>query len=123
MTDEFDRVRASFASSHPARALAFATHVAASGWRSSVCRRLMHKAGGGLTQNSAATLIRTAAVAIAVAAALQLILMRMMPLTVRPATPQIVFIVIAGVAAVAAVRPEDVAAALPSSRFASWLRR
>lgn len=123
MTHEFDHVRASFASSRPARALSIAREVTASGWRSSAFHSTLRRVAGGFTRLSTVDRIRTAAVAIAVAAAVQPLLMWMMAPTVRPAMPVFVFVAIALVAIAAAVRPGDVATALPASRLARWLRR
>ena len=123
MTHEFDHVRAVFASSGVARALAIARERAKSGWRSSAFRGASRKVTAGMTRSSRSVLIRTAAVAIAVAGAIQPLLMWLMPPTVRPAMPPYVFVVIALVAIAAAWRPGDVAAAWPSSHVARWLRQ
>ncbi|HJU41492.1 MAG TPA: hypothetical protein VJ691_01715 [Vicinamibacterales bacterium] len=123
MTGEFDYTRAAFRSSRPARAWAAVQQTGTMAWRRSPLRAAVQRFGGGLAKTPRPILIRAAAVAVAVAAGLQPILMWMMPPTVRPAIPPYVFIAIALLAAVAAWRCDDVATAWPSSRAARWLRR
>jgi peptidoglycan/LPS O-acetylase OafA/YrhL len=118
MTPEFDHVHAAFAASTPGRVVAGVTGAMASAWRTS---RL------GRARKNAVTLpppmrIRHAAIAVAVAAGLQPLLIWMMPVTVKPGTPPAVFVAIALLAAAAASRPEAIVAAWPNSRLARWLR-
>lgn len=119
MTGDFDLVRASFASSRLARAWGWLLRVTAPAWRASSLRTAIQDAAGRLPGMTAPHLIRVIAVAIAVAAVLQPLLMRIMPLAVRPAVPAYAFVAIALIATVAAWRPEAIAAAWP----ASWIGR
>jgi hypothetical protein len=120
MTPEFDHVHAAFAASTPGRAVAGVTGAMASAWRTS---RLARVRNSVVTSQPAPTLIRYAAIAVAVAAGLQPLLMWMMPITVKPGTPAAVFVAIALLAVAVASRPEAIAAAWPGSRLTRWLRR
>jgi hypothetical protein len=122
MTHEFDHVRASFAASWPGRVAAFVAVAMASAWRTSRPGRVGNSVAQ-LPPLPASTLIRCVAIAVAVAAGLQPLLMWMMPVTVKPATPPAAFVAIALLAAAAASRAEAIAAAWPGSRLARWLRR
>ena len=119
MTQDFDIVRASYASSRPARVWAGLRRVTESAWRTSTFAAALYRATRQWSAASAATLIRSVAAAIAVAAALQPVLMQVMPISVRPALPAFAFVVIAMLFAAAAWRSETVAVAWPTS----WLGR
>ena len=121
MTQEFDRVRESFASSLAGRILSSVTQIIASAWHSSAFASAMRRITG--EASGATVFIRAIAIAIAVAALLQPVLMQMTSRTVRPAMPLFVFVTIALAAAAAAWRPEVIAASWPQSRLARWLRR
>jgi hypothetical protein len=120
MTPEFDHVHAAFTTSTPGRVVASVSGAMASAWRTSRVGRVRNSI---VTLQPAATLIRYVAIAVAVAAGLQPLLMWMMPITVKPGTPWAVFVAIALLAAAAASRPEAIAAAWPGSRLTRWLRR
>jgi hypothetical protein len=123
MTKEFDLVRASFAVSTAARVLTAVRHVIESGWRTSFTARLLRSVVTGWRATPAPARARHLAIAVGVAAALQPLLIRMMSRTVRPATPDYLFITIALLAGVAAWRPDLVARSWHDSRLARWLRR
>jgi len=122
MSHEFDLVRASFAASWPGRLLAIVKPIAESAWRTSWFR-IAIKGVAADALRTVQTSIRTVATVIVVAAALQPVLMWMMPLVIRPRMPFYVFVTIAALAAVAACRPDGIAAAWPESWFARRLRR
>jgi len=123
MTHEFDLVRASFAASWPGRVWTGLTLIPESAWRTSWFRMAMQSAAGGLSQTPASALIRTGAIAIVVAAAMQPLLMRMMPLTVKPTVPSYAFVAIVVLAAVAAWQAEVIVKAWPNSLLARLGRR
>jgi hypothetical protein len=123
MTREFDRVRASFASSWAGRALAGLERVATSAWRTSRFGAAMTGIAPELANRPAPILIRIAAIALAVAAALQPLLAWLLPATIKPALPPYVFVVIVLLAAAAAWRPGEIANAWPASRLVRALRR
>ena len=123
MTHEFDRVRASFAASGPGRVIAGLTRGLEAAWRTSRVRAGLQKLAAGSPHQWAPTLIRQIAIAIVIAAALQPILIAVMSPTVRPAMPLFVFATIGMLAAVAAWRPDAVAAAWRDSRLTRRLNR
>lgn len=122
MTHEFDRVRASFAASGPGRVFAGVRHVIESGWRTSLAGSGLRRVVTRWRLTPAPERARTIAIAVGVAAALQPLLMWMMSRTVRPATPQYLFVTIVLLAGAAAWRPDLVAASWRESRLARWLR-
>jgi hypothetical protein len=121
MTQEFDHVRASFAVSMPGRMLSGVRRIIESAWHTSSFGSAMRRTGG--RRPGMIDLIRTIAIAIAIAALLQPLLMAMMSRTLRPSMPLFVFVAIALIAAAAAWRPGAVALAWPQSRLTRWLRR
>ena len=122
MTDEFAHVRASFAASRPGRLVAGMRHIIESGWRTSVAGSGLRRAVTRWRLTPLPVRARHIAIAVGVAAALQPLLMRMMSQTIRPATPQYVFVAIVLLAGAAAWRPDLVAASWHESRLARWLR-
>lgn len=122
MTRDFDLVRASFAASRPARACASIRRITVAAWRTSSFRAAIHGTAGHWPRLPAPALIRTVAITLAVAAAMQPLLMWMMPLAVRPALPWQFFAAIAVLLALAAWRPDVIANAWPTSRVGRWLR-
>jgi predicted membrane channel-forming protein YqfA (hemolysin III family) len=121
VTQDFDNVRAAFASSIAGRALAGAERAIESAWRSSSFRTAMRTISHN--DQPATDLVRTIAIAIAIAAAIQPVLIVMMPRVARPWMPWIVFIAVAMIASAVAWRPAPVASTWPQSRLARWLRR
>jgi len=87
MNREFDRVDAVLASSMPGRALNFLDDAIRAAWRSSSTGTAARSAGGALKVMPAPQLIRMIAVAVLIAAAMQPILISVMPATVAPALP------------------------------------
>jgi hypothetical protein len=122
MTREFDRVRASFASSLAGRFATGFARVLASAWATSFFATTMRRVADDC-RRSPPTVIRISTIAIAVAAAMQPLLIELMPATVRPAMPRLWFIGVAIIAAVAAWRPDSIAGAWPSSRLRRFVRR
>lgn len=123
MTQEFDHVRAAFASSMPGRMLSAVKPVIESGWNSSPFASAMRRGVNASPMPSTAALIRAGAIATVVAAMMQPLLMRMMAPTVKPWMPWFAFVAIALLAAAAAWQPDQVAIAWPQSRLVRWLRR
>ena len=123
MTQEFDRVRAAFASSMPGRMLSAVKPIIKSGWSSSSFASAMRRRTSASPMTSTAALIRAGAIAVVIAVVMQPLLMRMMARTARPWMPLFAFVAIALLAAAAAWQPDKVAIAWPQSRFARWLRR
>jgi hypothetical protein len=117
MTHEFDRVRASFAASGPGRVVTGLTRGLEAAWRTSRVRAGLLSIATGTPHQWTPMLIRQIAIAIVIAAALQPLLITVMSPTVRPAMPLYVFASIGLLAAVAAWRPDAVAAAWRDSRF------
>jgi hypothetical protein len=121
VTQEFDHVRAAFASSVPGRLLSGTQHIIASSWASSSFGSAVRRAA--LAMPPATGLVRMTAIAIAIAAALQPVLIVMMPRTARSWMPWIVFGVTALLALTAASRPDAIVMSWTQSRLARWLRR
>lgn len=71
---------------------------------------------------SAHARIRVFAIALAVAAALQPLLIAAMPAAIKPAMPNAVFVTVALLATLAARRPDAVDAAWRQSRLTRWMR-
>jgi hypothetical protein len=117
MTREFDGVRTAFAASGPGRLLAAITRGTESAWQSSRVRSAIAK------PHAMPVRIRFGSIAVAVSAAMQPILISMMPRTIRPAMPAYVFVAVALLAAAVAWRADSIATAWPSSTIARWLRR
>jgi hypothetical protein len=121
VTHEFDRVRAAFASSLLGRMMRIMSGSIESGWHSSAFRSAVQRAPAPLT--AASDRVRAVAVAVAVAAMIQPLVMLATPLTIRPTMPVFAFATIAVIALVAAIRPGTVMTAWPQSRIGRWLRR
>jgi hypothetical protein len=116
MTAEFDRVLAVCGASLAGRAIDAAVIAAEAAWRSSTVVSVLRSK---LTGHPPTVVVRTAAIVIAVAAALQPLLIQMMPATARPAMPAAAYVVVAVMAAGIAIKSRDVVSAWP----ASWLSR
>lgn len=123
MSREFDRVDAALASSMAGRALIVLDDAIRAAWRSSSTGTTARSIGGTLRMMSAPAMIRTTAVAIFIAAALQPILISGMPAAVAPAMPWPAFVLIAMFAGVAAWRAEAIVNAWPGSTLARWIGR
>jgi hypothetical protein len=123
MTVEFDHVRASFAASGPGRLIANVTRSLEAAWRTSQVRAVLGRIVATEPHQGAPQWIRPVAIAIVVAAAMQPLLIAVMPLTVRPVMPAYVFATIALLAAIAAWRHDLVQTAWRGSSLARWLRR
>lgn len=121
MTQEFDHVRVAFAESVAGRWWSGTNRAFASAWRSSSFASAMRQLV--LEFPTGARRVRTIAIAVAIAAGLQPLLMVMMGRTVRPSLPLGVFVVIAVAAAAAGLRPASIATAWPQSRLARAWRR
>jgi len=123
MTREFDYARAEFASSRLGRVLVNLGELATAAWRTSSSRATAQRVWNAWNRQPAPLLVRGCAIAVAVAAALQPLLIGLMPATARPALPQSGFVMVAGLAAAAAWKSDMVAHAWPSSRLARLRRR
>ena len=119
MTGEFDRVRAAFWSSLPARLLIGLGSVIRSAWRASFCKAKTDGVARALSSMSSAQRIQVAAIAGGGAAGLQPLLMWMMPETVRPAMPLAVFFGVVLIAAFVAWQATPLARFLAPDRPAS----
>jgi hypothetical protein len=123
MSDDFTLVREAFAESIPGRILAAGGRLTQSAWRTSVVRRTSRSMADRIAAMPAASLTGTAAAAIAFAAAIQPILMWLMPSTVVPAMPWPAFVITAMFAALIAWQRDAVVSAWRSSRWSRWIRR
>jgi hypothetical protein len=123
MNREFDRVNAALAASVAGRALIFLQDAVRSAWRTSSTKTTAGSIGGALRSMPASRLIRTIAVAVVIAAALQPLLMIAMPATVAPAMPRPAFALVAMFAALAAWRAEAIVKAWPNSGLARLIGR
>lgn len=119
---EFDQVRAVLARSLPGRAWSAIGRRSTAAWRTSFFAAAIRRVAGGWRTTTADGRISAIALMVAVASALQLLLIQWMPLTIRPAVPAIVFVVVAMLAAIVAWRADAIARSWPSSRFARILR-
>jgi len=118
---DFPLVRDAFADSVAGRLLATSMRAGQSAWRTSA----VGHAARSLSDHAAAKpadVVATIAVAIAIASAMQPLLIALMPPTVAPALPWPAFIVIAAFAAVIASQPAAFVTAWRSSRFSRWTR-
>ena len=122
MNREFDRVDAVLASSMPGRALTFLDDAIRSAWRSSSTGARARSAGRALQDLPAPVLVRTIAVAVLIAAALQPLLISVMPATVAPALPWAAYALEAVFAGAAAWKAEAIVQAWPGSALARWFR-
>jgi len=102
MTTEFVRVRATFASSILGRLLAWLAQSVAAAWRTSAFHSTTRRLQGHW-RTTPASVIRATAISVAIAAAMQPLLIRMMPETVKPAMPTSVFVIVAVLAAALAL--------------------
>jgi hypothetical protein len=123
MSDEFARMNEALGSSVAGRGLRFLESAIGSAWRTSSTRAAARSINLFLQAVPRAQVVRGIAMAVAVAAAMQPFLMRVMPATVRPAIPWPVFAVIALLSGTAAWRAQAVVTAWPSSALARWLGR
>ena len=123
MRAEFSRVDAALASSLAGRAIGFLNDALGAAWDRSSSGALARALGRAWRHTPAPASIRAVAVAIAIAAGLQPVLISVMPATVVPAIPRPAFIVIAIFAALAAWQAEMIARAWPDSIFARGIRR
>jgi hypothetical protein len=120
MTQEFDHVREAFARSVAGRLLSAIEDVWLRAWRSSAA---VHAIAGAIATASAASSIRMMAVAVTVAAIVQPLLIRLMPLTVAPAVPWWAYGLVAVVSTVAATQAEALATSWPASRLRRLIGR
>ena len=119
MTSDFDHLRAAFWSSLPAKLLMRIAEAMRSAWRSSFFHAKTTPVAHAVFSLPAAQRIRLAAIAAAVAAGLQPLLMWMMPATIRPAMPVAVFIGVVLIAAFVAWQAGPLARFLSPHRPAS----
>ena len=118
MSRDFERTEAALASSFAGRVLGFVDDAIASAWRSSSAGAAFRSFRAALQVTPEAMVIRTVAVAIMIAAALQPLLISQMPATVVPAMPWPAYAVAALFAAFAAWQARAIAAAWRDSRIA-----
>ena len=122
MSDDFPLVRDAFAESVPGRLLAMIVRVAQSAWRTSAVGQAARARAARAVAMPPAHLVATIAAAVAIASAMQPLLISLMPPTVAPALPWPAFIIVAAFAAVIAWQPAAFVTAWRSSRFARWTR-
>lgn len=106
MTTDFDQTRAAFGSSVAGRALAWTAEHVDAAWRTSWLRTTTTRMTDRWRQTPA-TLIRAIAIAVAIASAMQPLLMWLMPATVKPAMPVAVFVIVTILAAALAFLTPD----------------
>lgn len=123
MNSDFQRTNAALASSTPGRLMNFLDDALRSAWRDSSTGAFSRFIGQAWKASPSTTLIRGVAVMVMIAAAMQPLLMRLMPATVVPAMPAFVFVVLAMVAACAAWQPAAIASAWSTSAAARLFRR
>ncbi len=123
MTRDFDLIREAFASSLIGRMFATCDDAARAAWLKSRIGGAVRSIDRSRRSEPPATSIRTIALAIAIAAIMQPLLIKLMPMTVAPAMPWTAFALVAVFAGAIAWQAEAVARAWPSSRLAVWLRR
>jgi hypothetical protein len=123
MNRDFERTEAALASSVAGRAVTFLDAAIGAAWKSSSAAAAGRSIRRILQTAPAVTLVRTIAAGVMIAAALQPLLTMAMPATVVPAMPWWAFIVVALVAAIAAMQPEAIVRAWPSSAPARLFRR
>ena len=121
MNREFDRVDAELTSSVPGRVLIGLDTAVRAAWHSSSTGNAARSVGDTWRAMSAPAKVRTIAVAVSIATALQPLLISVMPATVAPAMPWPAFALIAVFALVAAWRAEAIASAWPGSAIARWV--
>jgi len=102
MSDDFPLVREAFAESVPGRVLAMIVRVVQSAWHTSAVGDAARSRAARAAAMPPAQLVATIAAAVAIASALQPLLISLMPPTVAPALPWPAFIVIAAFAALIA---------------------
>jgi hypothetical protein len=122
MQSDFDAVRRVFAESIAGRLLAGVVAAVRAAWRTSATGRAARLIGTALSSASTADRLASIAIAVSIAAAAQVGLGRLMPRTVVPGLPAMVFVLIAAFAAGIAWQSEAIAAAWPQSRLARWIR-
>lgn len=120
MTREFDHVREAFAASVVGKSASTLVGAAESAWQTSRSGRVARALAG---TTAVAARIRTLAIAVAIAAIMQPLLILMMPATVVPAVPTAAYIIVAMFALGAAWQADALVAAWPASRLARWIRR
>src|ERR1051325_4659886 len=119
MTDEdFVLVREAFSESAIARTFAAGASLMTAASRSSVISQAITSRRERLSAMPKAASIATIAVAIAIAAAMQPLLIAVMPVTIKPALPWPAFLIVMVFAAVIAWRPEPFVEAWGESRLA-----
>jgi len=123
MNDDFSLVRDAFAESVAGRALRAFADIVQAAWRTSVTARVTASMTSRTASMTPAQRLATVAGAIAIASALQPLLMMLMPRTVVPAFPSAAFAAIAMFAAAIAWRPAPFLAAWRDSLLSRWSRR
>ena len=123
MNREFDRVDAELMSSVAGRVLVRLDTAVRAAWDSSSTGNAARSIGDSWRTMSAPVKVRTIAVAVVIAAALQPLLISVMPTTVAPAMPSPAFALIAVFALVVAWRAEAIVSAWPGSTIARWVSR
>lgn len=122
MTHEFDAVRASFAASRPGRLLAAVRNAVQSALRTSAAGAAARSMSTTIKAVPTVSVIRSCAAAIAIAAAVQPMLIAMMPPTVAPALPRAFVVIVAVFAGLIAWQAEATYSAWSTSTLARWMR-
>jgi hypothetical protein len=123
MKRDFERVDAALASSAAGRALIYLHDAIGAAWQTSSTGAAARSMRGVSRSMPPATLLRTTAVAVLIAAVLQPLLMTAMPATVVPAMPWPAFALVATFAALAVWQAEAIVRAWPNSALARLFRR
>ena len=123
MNRDFERTHAAMMSSAFGRAFGFLGDAIKAAWRASSTGRMARACRRAADEMPATTQLQTVAVAVAIAAALQPLLILTMPATVMPAMPWFAFVAIAIFAATIAYRAPAFIKAWPTSAPARLFRR
>jgi hypothetical protein len=123
MSNDFPLVRAAFADSIPGRILRALTQLLSAAWGSAVVGQAFRSVAGSARAASKGSTVASIAGAVAIASAMQPLLITLMPLTVVPALPWPAFLIVAGFAAAIAWRPEPFVSAWANSWLARRIRR
>ena len=120
MSREFDRLRATFAMSMAGRLMYAVVSLTEAAWHSSaIVSGLRERLGG----HDAPTILRIAAIAVAVGSLMQPLLIWVMPRMARPAMPLLALVAVAMFSVAVAANADQISRAWPSSVVARLLKR
>ena len=122
MTPEFDHVRRALAASAPGRGATALGNALSRAWQTSRSGHAGRSMARAMSAMPGGARLRAIAIAVAIAALAQPLLIRLMPATVTPAVPLFGYIFVAAAAAGVAWQADALSSAWPSSRLRRWLR-